>query len=411
MNYDNTWVRLPSGKKVNHDWFNQTDRGELYQRLLRTALELGGAADCECRRESLPVAIRKHDGKLHLARYPLSGPRHAPTCTFFAPPTETSGIRAYDRDVMVEHGDRFSIRLTHPLNGSAAENGGHAIERWRGGRTSGIESASVQGLVHLLWELSGSNLYRARVGEMSWYGHATRLMHASKRVGSGRVRLEDRFIAMPPKPGRLDLDRAGMVADCVGQRIVVVGEFGGFYDRSAPPGLLIRGFVKLPVKIWFSIERAKCAALERSYELECRAFDQGCPLGPVIVGVAATVRANRSRSGFDCRVDDAMLMSVSPSFVPCESRYEHEVAARMEANRRQFIKPMRYDAAARLAIPSFVSLDARDGRPVAMHVYERNDPESRAVHSACEALASQHYGRAWSWDISDRGGLPVLPST
>lgn len=72
-----------------------------------------------------------------------------------------------------------------------------------------------------------------------------------------------------------------------------------------------------------------------------------------------------------CRIIDAALMTVSPRFIPLDSRYEGEVEEKLWQEKRAFIKPLRYDGEEDV-FPDFVLKDVPgvDGLP--MEVFGMN---------------------------------------
>nr|WP_264704841.1 DUF1173 domain-containing protein [Pantoea agglomerans] len=75
-----------------------------------------------------------------------------------------------------------------------------------------------------------------------------------------------------------------------------------------------------------------------------------------------------------CRIIDAALMTVSPRYIPLDSRYEGMVEARLWEEKRAFIKPLRYDGEENV-FPDFVLTDVAGAEALPMEVFGMNTPD------------------------------------
>jgi hypothetical protein len=67
-------------------------------------------------------------------------------------------------------------------------------------------------------------------------------------------------------------------------------------------------------------------------------------------------------------------MHVSENWIPLDSSYEAVVAEKLDAEHRQYVKPMRYDASISEVFPDFYLLDTKSDKPFPMEVFGMATP-------------------------------------
>ncbi len=117
------------------------------------------------------------------------------------------------------------------------------------------------------------------------------------------------------------------------------------------------------------------ARLARSFSREPGDWRRGarvmviCETGPPETVFIRRDGQNLPRSS--CRIIDAALMTVSPRYIPLDSRYEGMVEACLWQEKRAFIKPLRYDGEENV-LPDFVLTDAAGAEALPMEVFGMN---------------------------------------
>jgi len=148
--------------------------------------------------------------------------------------------------------------------------------------------------------------------------------------------------------------------------------------------------VRGPYAPWERIERAFAPLFEA-----CDA-DTGRRVHLVI---AALIRARREHT---YEVDAASLMLTSEQWIPVEGVHELGLVHTLVAQRRRFVKPLRYDARTAAAFPNALLLDA-GGQPLPLHVVS-------AFMSVKDRATKEKMAQApgaWIWHLDEP--MPALP--
>lgn len=145
-------------------------------------------------------------------------------------------------------------------------------------------------------------------------------------------------------------------------------------------------------KTWERLQRRHAAILE------ARDSDQGSTARIVM---AALIRARRELT---YEIDVASMMLTSEHWIPVEGVHELPLLRALVAQRRRFIKPLRYDAKSVAAFPNVFLLDA-GATPIALHVLSAfMDPAELREKERIVATAG---AGAWSWNTA--APIPALP--
>ena len=113
-------------------------------------------------------------------------------------------------------------------------------------------------------------------------------------------------------------------------------------------------------------------------------------------------------------VIDVALMVVSPRYIPLDSGYEAIIEAKLWAEKRAFIKPLRYDGEEDV-FPDFLLTDVSGRDFVPLEVFGMNTPDYEARKAIKQAHYAKEYGdkRWWSWDATMNNAelsIPDFPS-
>jgi len=116
--------------------------------------------------------------------------------------------------------------------------------------------------------------------------------------------------------------------------------------------------------------------------------------------MAALIHARRE---FTYEIDAASLMLVSEQWIPVEGVHELPLIDALIAQRRRFLKPLRYDAKAVATFPNALLLDC-GATPVPLHLTsEFTSPKDRALKE--KAIHASEKSGPWHWHTA----LPIPP--
>ena len=305
--------------------------------------------------------------------------------------------------------DRIELRLDFPLTR-------------RGRRTSAVEALqratqvtaahkqlSLRGLLHYLWERAGFNRwYPAMEGKRSYGVVRKYLLQACEEIETKGLRLAERVFM--PEP--FVAERAAEIAS--GHRaalaplaresharcnlMVAIGELKTLV--AAPPlghRVLLKHLPDCPL----FIDTNAGERLKRVFDRELMAWASG----QVKLVVACLIQARDER----CYVIDQLtVMMTNPQWIPLEELCEAALVAKLVAEQRAFIRPLRYDAADAARFPNFLLLDA-GGRAVALDVLSAFASEADRA-AKLEAIGRRE-PRGWAWDTARDVVPPAFPVT
>lgn len=392
-----------------------------FQTELQAARTKFGSALCCCQPKSLPLVIRERNQKLFLAAWPDQSNLHSLGCPFFS--EHRLEDAAANAGAVLRGGDQNQVRLHHPLRqpNRVLNHGAGQAPQFPAKATQPPQRFSklhLWGLLHYLWDEAGLNRWHP-----GWHRDWGFVRHAIRRVAHGTVvegkplllslyvppvwvqerKQETRaqwaqFIApLQQQHRRSSVVASGFVIGAV--RLLEPTEYGHALrlhhhaERFFMDDWITKALSQFSRRGWSAIKRldVKVDGDERPH-------------------VIAALRVESSPSG-KMIVVEAVLMRVSPRYIPVNSSFEDKVARVLVEQDRQFLRPLHYDNHA-AALPEFVLKDAAPLRkPVAMYVYGTAlDPLKQYQQEAADkALAVAAGMDFWSWNAAARPQPPPLP--
>ncbi|EPX4031160.1 DUF1173 family protein, partial [Escherichia coli] len=169
--------------------------------------------------------------------------------------------------------------------------------------------------------------------------------------------------------------------------------------------LPLRNFGGLPL-IFFNSE-VHWDSVKKRFSSEYAAWKSGAK----IVVFALTSPAAVTGRGPSVRAHQIVLMHVSENWIPLDSSYEAVVAEKLDAEHRQYVKPMRYDASISEVFPDFYLLDTKSDKPFPMEVFGMATPAYLARKQLKKDYYNREYGPYgwWHWDATTASETMVLP--
>ena len=367
---------------------------------------------CMCVQGGVEMYVAKHR-EFVLKRMPGTGGRHHPTCQSFEPEAGTSGLGELIGEAIVEHElGKVEIRTDFPL----ARFGGKAPPRGGPG-DGGLEPTAVsaprkrmslRAVLHFLYERAGFNRwYPGMEGKRTQNVIRNFLMEAARGVTLKGDMLDQRLyvpetfrVEKQEEIGARRREKLAMLmspgADVQFKLGIVIGQFVDVEPTAYGRRITVKHMPDVPLYI----ENKAWEKAERAYGSILQARDADVERKPKVV-MAALIYAKREHL---YQVDTLTFMLVSEQWVPLNGLYELDLVERLQAERRVFWKPLKYDAKSAAGYPSVLLLDS-EGGPKALHVVSPfMDPKEQA---ATRKSAEGEGNVVWLWETDKV--MPLLP--
>lgn len=411
-------VRLPGLGEYSTAWLQS--HPDDAQRLLNRAH--GGTALCLCRRPHPKLYIARRGSTHYLARFPDTGPEHAPQCASYTPDALYCGRSAYADGAVTERTDgRLSVRLGTPLRISerCARRSQRATKPIRP-RVSSEESPgrlSLVGLLHLLWDSAGFNRWVPHMRGRRHY----RQLHKYLLEAADRVLLQRRplgaqlWIPEPFDPLRraeIDARRAATLSRLSrtskgrARRVLVAAQLNsltprvcadGEDDRPGAGGASL-SLAHTPPRFDVLCSRDLTACLWHALGPMRRAW----PAIDAAYRVWLMLTMERRDSGAWAAADIAALLT-EQHYLPVRSAPDRRLTEHLVESDRYFLKPLPYDGAPECYPTALLTDVGRE--PVPLEISTVDDPHTvtRARVEACRANSML----CWHWDCTVTPHLPT----
>ena len=369
----------------------------------------------------LKVHYSQETERCWLSSYAFTGNEHKPDCRFYSVWSDERQAEIYQGDAVRAAADgTIVVRLPTGLQKKAPSEVKPAedvsvdepVKRKR------RPSMRLLGLLHLLWEQSGINVWhpafdkkKRTPGWVSWH-----LQQTAGRIRVGRVPLEESLLLMAMKgtPQVISNWEHLRAAEKNKRRLIVVSVLASWNESAE-----VRLQTTLPLGLFFGfpdliLPEDVRLRLERSFGRELGDWRRGMKV-VVIVETEPPETTFRHADGrirpSSCSiVIDVALMTVSPRFIPLDSGYEGMVEDRLWQEKRAFIKPLRYDGEDDV-FPDFVLKDVPGVEALPVEVFGMNTPEYQLRRQQKTAYYDAEYGPGnwWYWNATEHSEMPALP--
>lgn len=412
----------------------QTENNTQWQRWLKHARDNKATtvvtccclpAENEVLRRRLRVNLSQTTDQCWLSSWPYTGHEHAPDCRFYSVWPDERQAAIYTTDVVKAGTDgMLVVRLPTGLQKKEAQEKPPEEKPVRTvtGKRRRQPSMKLTGLLHLLWEQAGINLWhpvfdrkKRNPGWVSW-----KLNNTAARIRIGRVSLQASLLLMARKdtPQAENNCHRSRNARQSSRRLITVSQLASWSDAAEA-----RLQQTLPLGFFAGIPELQLtedvtARLKHSYARELGDWRRGARVivisesePPVTTFIRLDGRnVPQSRS----RVIDVALMTVSPRYIPLDSSYEGMIEEKLWREKRAFIKPLRYDGEEQV-FPDFVLTDVCGSEALPMEVFGMNTPEYLQRKQEKVVHYDREYGpgRWWQWNAaSDPEGfaIPEFPA-
>ena len=408
-----TQITFPDHTIFKIEDFEDT-RVTAFQEKLAEYHGTGQRPRCDCRSggKHLELQIRRLPSqRLILALMQNSGSLHNPTCLFYVSNPQRSGQAAYVPGVIEQRRDgTMLLRLTHDLRigpkVSAAQSDASAVSLDLQGRKGRAERRAMTplGLLHVLWEQARLNKWHPGfAGKRQPWRLIKWLADAADNIQCGQVQLTEQLATVVPGAAKHGSAFHDFAKGSEKKRhLVLVG-----IVKSIDPEERGERRVNLDGGWQYSLFLRGAAprldAMFQSYpyaaNLMRTPFNErnGCVVALFLVTVRAAKYKDRPVINAD--IVAGALMETTADLIPVASNLELQVADKLVAERRTFIKPLRYDSSRNLVFPDFELLDAGVEHGLPMEVFGRSDEEYALRREEKSQYYSEIYGsdRWWAW--------------
>lgn len=407
-------IIIPGNVKHRLDWLRDTLEGQAILQALHPRQQ-SQRLRCACQplaAQQAEMVIRHRDNSYHLARMPDSGHRHARgDCDFYSEPADTvdSGGGEYEGAIrflgdLTDININFALRKATPPDHDPVTT----VSTPRGGR-SRRGAVGLGGLLSHLWNEAAINTWNGNQGR-KWETLVKDLQAVVDGTTLGQRPLHDHlYLQKPEQQAWFPLAPAEVPA-CQSRYLLLFKINTAFCAHAGHAYLKTSGGHKI------FIGKQELEGLLRSHPAARAEFDrragkeyQSLPHAPQLVCLALVQWATIDNAPWLC-VQQATLMLTSWRFIPVESQYELQVADQLVAQRRMFIKPLRYDASAEVVFPDFLLADAGE-HPLPMEVYgvsgnRRYEARKRAKRDYYSASGKPF----WEWTPKRQTSMPPFPA-
>lgn len=394
-------LRLPSQGVYSVEWLDAHPHET--QRMLEAAH--GRHALCLCRRPHPKLYIARRRGTYYLARFPDSGPAHAPQCASHTPDPEQCGRGAYAAGALTERPDgRIGVRLAAPLD--VVSRGAPSPRRSAPDCDAPREDVSLTGLLHLLWDRAGFARWSPAMQGRRHYRQVHKYLLETaagvlvkRRPLSERLWVPEPFVAA--QRHAIDarraeaLGRLGRPSRGRARRVLVAAQLKSLTPSA--DGACVLRLAHTPPSLPVACGPVATARLRRS---AVPAWNEW----PVIRDTCRlVVLLTMRRTEGAWKVSRLAALATDPNYLPLASEPDRELTEHLVDTRRYFYKPLPYDAPAD-RYPPVLLTDAGE-ELVPLEIGAETDP-SGATRRRVRAWRDKG-GLCWYWDRSVTADLPT----
>ena len=366
---------------------------------------------CQCVGDpGVPMYIVQINGRFWLKRMPNTGRQHAIGCASWEMPEEFSGRSDLYGSGLTYDEDKVKLRLSFPLSrrGSQAPPAVAKSSTDKPSVQADIKRLTLRGLLHYLWDEAGLTKWPGKSTKRNWafVNESLTIAADGKTVKQGDLQ---HYLYLPEpwiKEHREEI---------AGRRRERFAATSGSDGKNAHQLLLLIAEVKeiKQAGIGFStvlFHLPDCSFImdQKLHERLLRHFGREVRMwtgkSPGHIMIAATFSVSPEGSP---QFEEVSLMFVSEEWIPYENVYELALIQKLVADKRSFLRLLRYNRPSDAPMPAFLLTD-HGNEPVALYVI---DAEFSLDDRQVEAAASASKYEYWVWSSrTHAGAVPTLPA-
>ncbi|MBV1692349.1 DUF1173 domain-containing protein [Novosphingobium sp. G106] len=372
-----------------------------FEAVLARAYSLKQKPQCLCRRDiPLPLYIARRQDSHHLARWPGTGPRHAPTCDHYEAPDFLTGLGQVRGSAIVEDEEsgETSLKFAFPLSRGPARAAPSSFTNDKPSVKTNGQKLTMRGLLHFLWDKAELTHWHPKMaGKRNWFVVRRALIQA--RLGC-KVRGDSLTRALFI-PETFNLDHKDEIA---GRRLsglelayaspdaimVVIGEVKAIEPARYGEKILVRHLPDWP----FLMDADMARRFHKRFAVEEELWRSEEAEGHLVMAASFAVGASGLPQLFEIAV-----MPVNRHWLPYESHEERALVAKAVQEKRRFVKGLRVNLGLEAPIAS-IALKDTGAEATAIHL-ARNMPDP-AYDEALAALMRTPGVTHVTWRPGDR---------
>lgn len=339
-------------------------------------------------------------------RMPNTGGQHAPECHSYEPPPELSGLGAVKGAAIQEDVETgtTTIRLDFSLSKTGARpapaSSGAAADTVR---TDGSK-LTLRSTLHYLWDEAALNRWEPSIGgKRNWAVVRRRLLHAAAgKVSKGEPLGRSLYV---PEPFRIDdaadisqrriAHMAELTTTAKTRKLMIaIGEVKELTESRYGFKIVAKHLPDFPFMLGEDLHRR----LQKRFANELALWDSIESAHLIFIATFGL-----SPSGI-ATVEEMATMVVTSNWIPFEHAYDLMLLEALIAQRRRFVKGLRYNLADSKPLASVVLTDVEPS-PIALYVQPPG--VEQADEEALSTLTEESDLPSWIWRAD--ASMPALP--
>ena len=380
-----------------------------FEETLAKAYKQKGRPRCLCQTDiSVEMYIAKCNGCHIIKRMPGTGSQHSPDCDSYEPPPEWSGLGEVLGSAIQEN-DEGITELKFDFSLSRVP--GRAVQKEEGKEPDSVRTdgkkLTIKSTLHFLWEVANFHKWApGMAGKRSWSVIRKFLLQAANTASAKGIPLASRLYL----PEAFSLDQKDAIAK---RRRNLLTKITASQGRTRQLGILIgeikeikpaRFGQKLVIKhagdFTFLLADDIHERLQKRYASEIelwQAFED--------THLMAIATFGMNSAGVSVEIEEIALMPVTSNWIPYENACDKELAEKLTAANRRFVKGLRYNLALSKPLASVVLADTSP-LPTAMYICP--DEAGDDFETALEYLREESHLPSWVWHTSEFD-MPEFP--
>ena len=362
-----------------------------------------------CREPSIPMYIARIDGRFYVKRMPNSGDTHDPMCVSYEMPPELSGLGPLQGSAITEDAEnggtnlKVAFSLTRRPNRGALAQSGTVSDTVK----SDAHKLSIRSTLHYLLHQAGFNRWSPRMeGKRTWHVIRRHILAAAENKKLKGQPLGD--LLYIPEPWTKEHERdikarrqqhtAKIVPTTGGTHslMLYIGECKSVDQTALGYKMVVKNAPDFPLVFSkdvrerigkrFGMEFGLKESLDCSHLMFIATFS---------LGIAR-----------DAQLDEGSFVICTKQWLPVETVDEVDLINALVAQRRHFIKGLRYNTPADAPMASAVLLDTT-AKETALYVVPAS--ASEAYRAGMEELQEGSSLPSWTWNVGTEAQVPALP--
>jgi hypothetical protein len=376
-----------------------------FQQLLKEFYERKRRPLCLCTDPGIELYIAKVNDSYILKRMPKTGGLHSPVCMSFEPPEELSGLGEVQGQAIQENLEDGTTNLK--LDFSLTKIPGKAPPAPSGADSDSVRTdgkkLTLRGLLHYLFEEARLNYWNTEIPRRNWFNVRKALLNACDSKIAKRASLTDNLyipeLFDDKKTREITARRNEKLAHMNTGKSQSLMILIGIVKEISEARYDYKMVVKHCPDFHFMMNKDLHKRIYKRFQedLELWGINETSQLITISTFTKGT-------SGV-ANLEEVSLMVVNEQWIPYENIYEYQLISEMIAEKRPFIKGLRYNLDRKKPLSSLVDLNTLP-EPTAMYIIP--PAQSHTYKESVDNLIQQSDYLGWIWEAEM--AMPELPT-